>query len=295
MSAEVAVPARRALRLRAGRPRLGIAVGLTILAAMVAMSLLAPAIFGTSPDALVGRPLAAPSGAHPFGTDSLGRDVAVRTFVAARIDYLVAAVGVTFSLVVGSSLGVLVGMARRPIWSGLVMRVTDALIAVPFALLIVLIVVAVGTDRQVLGLPRGAAPVLVAIFLAGWAVYARLARAQTLSLRRRDFVTAARLMGYPRRRIVFRHVLPAVLTTNATYAVSDAILVVGFVASLPFLGAGIVPPTPEWGSMMYEGRATLESAWWVVVFPGAALMLTAFAVALLADGLIDRLGDRGAA
>lgn len=274
------------LRLRAGKARTSSVAGVGLLVAMIVMSFLAPMIAGHGSDEITGDVLAPPTADHPFGTDALGRDIFVRTFTAVQVDYLIAIVGVLFSLLVGSVLGILVGMARRPLWGTLLMRLSDALIAVPFALVILLIVVSVGPDRELLGLPRGVAPVLIAIFVVGWAIYMRLARAETLSLRRRDYIVAARLMGYSRSRIVLRHVLPTVLRTNGAYAVSDAILIIGFVASLPFLGAGVAPPTPEWGSMIYDGRGTLSAAWWVVVFPGAALIVTAVAVALLADGLM---------
>lgn len=286
---------RRVLRLRTGTTRVGVLTGLGILVAMVLMSVLAPVVTGHTPDEITGAPYSAPSSDYWFGTDALGRDVFVRTFVAVRIDYLIASLGVVVSLVVGSLLGVLVGIARSPFWGALLMRVSDALIAVPFTLVILLIVVLVGADRELAGLPRGVAPVLVAVFLVGWAVYARLARAETLSLRQRDFITAARLMGFSRRRLVVRHVLPAVIRTNGAYAVSDSVLIVGFVAALPFLGAGVAPPTAEWGSMIFEGRGVLSLAWWVVSFPGAALLVTAAAVALVADGLLSGPGGRGPA
>jgi peptide/nickel transport system permease protein len=266
-------------------------LGIGILATIALLSVLAPAIVGVQPDALVAAPLSPPSADHPFGTDSFGRDVFVRTFVAARVDYAVAAAGATVSMLVGGTIGILAGMARRPIWGRLLGRVTDALIAVPFALFILLIVVAVGPGRDVLGLPKGLPAVLIAVFLIGWSIYARLARAETSSLRQRDFVTAARLMGFSRRRIVALHIMPSVMLTLGTYAVTQAVAIVGALAALPFLGAGVLPPTPEWGSMMHEGRGLLQSAWWVVVFPGAALVLTAIALSLVADALLDRLGS----
>jgi len=266
------------------------AVGIAIVAAIALLSVFAPAIAGDGPDRLIGAPLQAPSGEHWFGTDALGRDVFVRTFVAARVDYLVAIFGTLFSLIVGTTLGTLVAMARRPVWGKLLMRVTDGLIAVPFNLLILVIVLGFGTERDVLGLPKGLPGVLVAVIVVGWSIYARLARAEAMTLRQREFVGAARLMGFSKRRIVGRHILPTVILTTGTYAVADTVMVIGLLAGLPFLGAGVLPPTPEWGTMMFEGRGVLESAWWVVVFPAAALVATAIAISLIADGLLDRLG-----
>lgn len=274
------------------RSTIEILIGAVVLAAFVVMSFLAPVLTGYGSTDFVGVPFQAPSSEHLFGTDALGRDVFVRTFAAVHIDYAVAALGAVISLVIGTVLGTAVGAARRRLWGTAMMRVTDALIAIPAPLLILVITMSVGTQTQIFGAPPGVAQILVAIFVIGWAIYGRMARAEALGLRSREYVVAAELMGYGRLRILFRHIMPRVLSVTTTYAVSDAVLIVGFVASLPFLGAGVPPPTPEWGAMMYEARASLVTGWWQVVFPALALTVSAVAASLIADGLMDRAADR---
>lgn len=286
---ETAPPVSILIRPRR-RPQTEIIVGACALTVVLALSFLAQTLTGHDPDDFVGPPFSAPSPDYLFGTDSLGRDVFVRTFVAARVDYLIAVISVVVSLLIGSTLGILVGIARRGIWSTLLLRVTDALIAVPFPLLILLVVVGFGTSTGIAGLPPGVAQILLAVFIVGWALYARLARAEASSLRNRDFIVAAELMGFSKARITFRHILPHVMTTVLTYSVADAVMIVGFVASLPFLGAGVPPPTAEWGSMMFDGRSSIDFAWWQILFPGLALALSAVAASLIADGLVARQG-----
>ncbi|WP_156784795.1 MULTISPECIES: ABC transporter permease [unclassified Microbacterium] len=277
-----------AKRRRAERGLTEIIAGAVVLLLFVIMSFLAPVLIGYGPNELGGPPLAPPSPEHPFGTDVLGRDVFVRTFVAVHVDYLVALVGAFVSLAIGTLLGTLAGMARRRTWGTVLMRVTDALIAVPFPLLILLILLTVGNQVSVLGTPPGVFQILVGIVVVGWSIYARLARAEAAGLRSRDYIVAAELMGYGKGRITFRHIMPAVIAVTGTYAVADAVIIVGFVASLPFLGAGVPPPTPEWGSMMYEGRSSIVFAWWQVIFPALALTISAVAASVIADGLLDR-------
>ena len=132
---------------------------------------------------------------------------------------------------------------------------------------------------------------LIAIFVWNWAIYARLARAQTLVLRTRDFITAVRLAGYSQLRIVLRHLMPQVFRAAAAYGVTDAMIVLITTAGLPFLGAGVQPPTPEWGAIMYEGRTYLAFAWWITILPGAVLALTGIGLSLLGDSfLLTRRG-----
>src|ERR1700712_1653062 len=283
-------PKRRARNRNLGRVE--IIGGIAVLAAFVLMSWIAPVITGHAPDATVAAPFRPPSAQFPFGTDALGRDVFVRTFVAVHVDYLVAAVGAIVSLTIGTLLGVTVGASKHRFWGTVMMRVTDALIAVPFPLLILLITLAVGSQTTFFGAAPGVAQILVAIFVVGWAIYARMARAEASGLRSREYITAAELMGYSRPRIVLRHVLPRVLAVTATYAVADAVMIVGFVASLPFLGAGVPPPTAEWGSMMYSARASLVTGWWQLVFPALALTISAVAASIIADALVDRNESR---
>lgn len=241
---------------------------------------------------LSGTVLGGPSGGHPFGTDEYGRDVLVRVMQGVRLDYLIAVIGVTFSVVVGTSLGVLAGSAQRRIWGSLLMRVTDAVIAIPFILLVLLIVLTIGPTWSPLGVPAGVGPLMIAIWLTGWPIYARLSRTQVMTLMNEDFVAAARLMGYSRWRIMIKHLLPNVFPQVLTYAMTDCILVVALTGGLVFLGAGVRPPTPELGSIMNEGASVITTSWWLTFFPAMMILLTAVGVALAVNGLLSRQDRR---
>jgi peptide/nickel transport system permease protein len=276
-----------------GARRLARGIGLGIVTAILVLSIVVPIVSHYSPDELVAQPYLSPSRAHLFGTDDVGRDVFVRTFAAARIDLFIVAMGVTTSLVFGTIIGVLAATAKHRIWETALMRVVDSLIAFPFVVLVLAIVLVFGTTRSYGALPAGVPALLVAIFVFDWAIYARLARAQTLILRNADFITAGRLLGYSRLRLVRRHILPHVFRTTAAYAVSDAIIILITTAGLPFLGAGVQPPTAEWGAMMYEGRTALAFAWWITIIPGLVLAITGIGLTLVADSfLAQEAGSR---
>jgi peptide/nickel transport system permease protein len=283
---------------RRSSPRLARLPGWLVLVAaaipvlIVILGFVLPAITGYSPTAFVAQPLQAPSWAHPFGTDQFGRDIFVRCFVASHIDYLVAAVGVGVASVAGSIIGVAVASTRIRGVDWTVMRIVDAVIAFPFIVLALAFVVVFGQGVSFLGLPQGMPALFAAFLLVGWAYYARLARSQAVSLRSRDFVTAAHLMGYSNTRIALRHVMPIVMATTMAYAVGDAILTVALTASLSFLGAGIGPPAPEWGQMMFDGRGLLQIAWWMTLFPALMLVISGLCLAVIADHAIRRLEDR---
>jgi peptide/nickel transport system permease protein len=154
------------------------------------------------------------------------------------------------------------------------------------------LVVVFGPTRSLGPLPPGAPAVICGVILGDWAFYARLARGQTLALRERDFVVAARVLGFSQRRIVLRHLLPSVVATVTAYAVADAILVMITVASLSFVGVGVQPPAAEWGAIMYDGRAVLQTAWWITVMPGVLLAATGLGLSLVADALLSDREDR---
>ncbi len=278
------------LRVRAPRPVVLIAAAIPVI--IVILGFVLPSITGYSPTAFVAVPLQAPSWAHPFGTDQFGRDVLVRAFVASHIDYLVAVVGVGISSIAGSVIGVAVAATRVRWIDWAVMRVVDAVIAFPFIVLALAFVVVFGPSASFLGLPQGMPALFAAFLLVGWAYYARLARSQAVSLRSRDFVTSARLMGYSNARISLRHIMPIVMATTMAYAVGDAILTVALTASLSFLGAGIGPPAPEWGQMMFDGRGLLQIAWWMTLFPALMLVISGLCLAVIADHAVRRLEDR---
>lgn len=289
-----ASPAVRRLRIPTGRvaakrPGLAATVGGGLLALIALACIFVPLFWHYSADAIVAPALQGPSLAHPFGTDTVGRDVFVRTFAGGRVDLAVIAIAVSVSAAIGSLLGVVAASSGRWV-DGVVMRTADAIIAFPFMVLVLAIVLLVGTDATVWSLPPGLISLLAAIIVTDWAVYARLARGQTLSLRQRDFVTAARVLGFSSSRIVVRHLLPNVVSAVGAYMVTDAILAVVTTASLPFLGAGIQPPAPEWGVIMYGGATVLQTAWWITLLPGAVLAATAIALSLLADAVLAKIG-----
>ena len=260
-----------------------------LLLAIAAACVIVPMVWSDSPDASVSTPLSAPSLAHPFGTDAIGRDVFVRTFAGGRVDLMVVAVAVLGSGIIGTVVGVTAAYSGGWV-DATFMRVADAIVAFPFILLVLVIVLLVGTNGDAGGLPPGLPALLAAIIATDWAPYARLARGQTLSLRQRDFITAAGVLGFSRWRVVFRHLMPNVGTATGAYMVSDATLLVAVTASLPFLGAGVQPPTAEWGAIMYGGSTLLSTAPWITLAPGGVLALTAIALSLVADSLLSRLG-----
>jgi peptide/nickel transport system permease protein len=268
-----------------GRPA-SVRIGAGLLIAICLSCLLVPVFWPQGTNSFSTAPFAPPSLAHPFGSDDLGRDVFVRVLAGGRIDLLVAAGVVTISCVVGTIIGTCAGASRRR-WANLaVARIIDAFIAFPYMVIILVLVVIVGPSAQIGPTPRGLTAVLIAFLVLGWTFYARLARAETMTIRQRDYIVAAQILGYSRRKIIFRHMLPSVAPVVVAYAVADAILTMGALSSFAFLGVGVQPPTPEWGAIMYEGRAYLGSAWWITVCPGLLLALTGFALSLLADGLL---------
>lgn len=277
-------------RVAAKLGRTGVApiVGGGVLLTIVLGAFLAPLITGYDPDAFVGLPLQPPSMNHWFGTDEFGRDLLVRTFVASRVDYLIGAFVIIWCGMLGSLIGIYIGSTRVRGVDWAVSRLIDAIIAFPLAILVLAIAVVLGSDFTVLGLPRGLPSVLLVYALAGWAYYARLARTETLSLRSRDFVRASRLMGLSELRITARHLYPQVARVTFAYAVGDAIVAIALTSSLAFLGAGVAPPVPEWGQIIYEARGVLSHAWWMAFFPSLFLAASGLALVAVSGGIAQR-------
>lgn len=287
MTAELAVPqiAATVRRLPQGRRRIELRVGISLTIAVVLACIVIPMVNKTDPNALVAAPLQPPSAEHPFGTDTVGRDVFIRVFTAGRIDIALAALGVIVPLVSGTILGTMIGANRRRMVDAVAMRLTDGMIAFPFVILVLVIVLVIGPDTTIPPLPQGSVSILVAVWLVNWTFYARLARTRTHVLRGEEFVAACRLLGYSQGRIVTRHLLPSVWPTTATYAVADALFMVSLIAALPFLGAGIQPPTAEWGSIMYEGRGVLAQAWWIALTTAGVVLVLGTGVMMVIDSL----------
>jgi peptide/nickel transport system permease protein len=217
--------------------------------------------------------------AHLLGTDQLGRDVLSRVIYGSRVSLRVGFSAVAVGGLLGSSLGLLSGFAGRRV-DAVIMTIADAQLAFPFILLAIGIIAVLGPSFPTL---------VVVIGLSGWVSYARILRAQVLSLRSREFVEAVHALGGSTLRIIAQHVLPNVLSTIVVIATLELARSIVLEATLSFLGLGIQPPTPSWGGMIQEGREYLDSAWWISTCPGIVLMLTSIVVSRTGDWLRDVL------
>jgi len=226
--------------------------------------------------------LLAPSLEHFFGTDDLGRDVFSRMLYGARISLWIGFVAVGISICIGVTLGLVAGYFRG-IVDECIMRFVDVMLCFPSLFLILAVIAFLG---------QSLVNIMVIIGLTSWMGVARLVRAETLSLRERDFVYAARLAGAGTVRILFRHILPnaaAPVLVSATLGIAGAILLE---SGLSFLGIGVEYPMPSWGNILIEGKQTLGVAWWLSLFPGLAILLTVLGYNLLGEGLRDLLDPR---
>jgi peptide/nickel transport system permease protein len=226
--------------------------------------------------------LEGPSAAYPFGTDDVGRNVLARTLAATWLD-LGVALGTTYlAVVLGVSLGSIAGYFRG--WpERIIMRTVDVVIAFPFMVLVIAIIAIIGP---------GITGVFVGLAIAGSASYARLARAEMLGLTEKSFIQAAQTLGFPHRRVIIRHAIPNLIRPSLVYSMSDIVSNIVWLASLSYLGLGVQPPTPEWGSIIADGQAYLLSAWWITTLPGVVLIFVAIGFSLVGDGLADRFRVR---
>jgi peptide/nickel transport system permease protein len=256
------------------------AAGMAIIAAILVVALAGPLL--TPHDPLVPVPLErlqGPSSAHPFGTDSLGRDILSRVIGGARISILIGVISVTISLLPGTLLGLLAGYFGRWIDS-LIMRCMDMLLAFP-AILLAIFITAV--------LEPNLTNTMIAVGIVYIPHYARIVRASVLSLKQQLFVQAVGHLGGSHIRILSRHVLPNCIPPIIVYATLGMGTAVLQAAALGFLGLGAQPPSPEWGAMLSEGRQYIQIAPHVAAFPGAAILLLVLGFNLFGDGLRDVL------
>lgn len=279
----VAIPSRWRLRWNLGDGRLTLYFGLAIVLGWGLLALLAPWVAPYDPLLQNGDlRLAAPSLAHPFGTDNFGRDILSRVIWGARIDLQMALVGVIFPFLLGTCIGAISGYVGGRL-DAVCMRLIDIVLAFPFLVLMLAIMAILGP---------GLGSFYIAMALVGWVSYARLIRSQILILKESDFALAARSLGFSHRRILFRHLMPNALFSSVVFCMSDAVLVLLNGAAVSYLGLGVQPPTAEWGTMVAEGQSFITSAWWICTFPGLAVVTLAMGFSLLADGVAERLGDR---
>ena len=219
---------------------------------------------------------------HPLGTDQLGRDLLARVLHGARLALFIGVCTVVVTALAGSLLGLVAGFVER--WpAAVLMRLADVQLSFPFILLAL-------TINAIVGL--GLRNIILSLSAAGWVVYARVVRGEVLSVKQRDFVHAAAALGVGRGRLLFRHVLPNVAPSIIVVSSLQFSQFIVAEAAISFLGFGIQPPTPAWGSMLSESRDFLYVAWWLAAFPGAALALTALGVNLLGDWLRDTLDPK---
>ncbi len=264
------------------RRRKTAAAGLVVLVLLLAASLVAPLFVGDPNEVDFAQVLWPPSLAHPLGTDQLGRDLLTRVISGGRISFLIGALAVVLALAAGVPVGVISGYVGGTV-DLLLQRAVDLLLAFPGFLLALTLIAVLGV---------GVTNVVVSVAAAAAPVYVRLVRGVTLSIREQAYVEAAKALGAGDAAIIVRHVLPNCLTpviVQSTLQLGTAILTA---AGLGFLGLGVKPPTPEWGTMLGEGQTYLLSYWFIATFPGLAIFVVVMAFNLVGDGLRDALDPR---
>jgi len=254
--------------------------GAIITAFIVLVAVLAPWISPYSPDNQdLYNILSGFSRIHWLGTDQLGRDELSRIMWAARTDLVVGVGAVIFPFIFGSFIGTVTGYFGG--WfDAVAMRIVDIVIAFPFYVFVIGLVFVVG---------EGTKGIFIAFAVVDWVVYARAVRSATLVVRESDYVAAARGGGLSTGRVLWRHVLPNTITQAVVYVMNDIVLAIVAVVTLGYLGLGIQPPTPDWGSMISDGQPFLTTHWELATLPGLAVALTGLGLSLLGDGLADAL------
>ena len=271
-------------RRRAGSVNVTLIAGLTLFLLIALAAICAPLLTSADPIAqdLLHARLPPGSPGHLLGTDQLGRDVLSRLLYGGRTDLQVGVLAVVTPFVAGTVLGLLTGWIGG--WFDLVvMRVVDVVVAFPFFVLVIALVFALGA---------GTGSIYVAISMVGWVAYCRIVRGEVLRAKEQEYALAARASGLPTWRILFRHLLPNVVVQAVVYSMSDIVLTILAIVTLSYLGLGVPPPTPDWGSMIQDGQQFLLTQWYIATIPGLAVVLVGFALALVADGLVERFGQR---
>jgi peptide/nickel transport system permease protein len=258
-------------------------VGLIILIPMFLCALFAPLISVHSPfEPDLKYVLASPSISHPFGTDTLGRDVFARVVYGSRISLIVGFVSIGIAVMIGIAIGAISGYYGGII-DETIMRFVDLMMCFPTFFLILAVIALLEPSIW---------NIMIVIGLTGWMGIARLIRAEILSIKHKEFVLAAKALGLSEMRIIFRHVLPNAMSpvyVVATLGIGGAILTE---SALSFLGIGVQPPTPSWGNILTQAKDNIEVAWWLSLYPGLAIFLTVMGYNLLGEGLRDIFDPR---
>lgn len=220
---------------------------------------------------------------HLFGTDNIGRDIFSRVLYGARIDLLAGFIMTYVPMAYGVLIGAYAGY-RGGWFDAATSMVINIVIAFPFLVVIIIVVAVAGPGLQ---------NIYIAVFLGSWTMYARLTRAEMLVERNKDYVQAAKVLGFPTRRILLFHALPNTIGSAVAFSMSDFVLNILMLAGLSFIGFGAQPPMPEWGAMIAEGKEFILDAWWICAMPGLIVVYAGAALSLIGDGLATRLGVSG--
>jgi len=254
--------------------------GIVIVGFLALIAVLAPLLTPYAPIVQdLEHALESPNAQHWLGTDKYGRDVLTRLLYGARVDLRVGFLAVLIPFVVGSVLGALAGYFGG--WfDAVIMRIVDIFFAFPFYVLVIVFVFLLGA---------GESSIYLAIAAVSWVSYAKIMRGELLVAKQQDYVAAARLGGLSHGRILIRHIGPNVLSQALIYATSDVVMDIMAIVTLGYLGLGIAPPTPEWGSMILDGQEFITTQWEQATIPGIAVVVTSLGLSLLGDGLADLL------
>ncbi len=217
-----------------------------------------------------------------LGTDHLGRDIVSRLIYGARISIVVSISAVVFSAILGTLVGLLSGFYGGNV-DNIFMRIADVQLAFPFILLAIAIIAVLGPNLQ---------NIIIVMGITGWVIYARVVRAEVLSLREKEFIMSVRALGGSNGRIIFKHLFPNVIPPIIVIITLEMARMIIMEAALSFLGLGIQPPTPSWGGMLADGRVYLATSWWLATFPGLVIMLVVLGINLLGNWLRDILDPR---
>ncbi len=284
----IMAPSRVGELWRSLRRGVGALLGAGLLLLMILSAFLAPVLAPHDPlEAEVTKRLRPPvwtakgTSEHLLGTDQLGRDVLSRTIYGSRVSLIVGITAVVISGVLGVLLGLIAAQGGR--LDALIMRVADVQLAFPFILLAIAVVAVVG---------GGLLNVILILGVTGWVSYGRVVRSQALSVKEKEYVEAARALGSRSLVLVFRHILPNVMTPVIVLATFNVASYMVAEASLTFLGLGVQPTIPSWGIMLADGREYMRAGWWMAIFPGLALVLTVLSINLLGDWLREYLDPR---